>query len=624
MLTFLRNKAQSTLIQAVVILIAVVFIFWGVGTNLNSNRNSVATVNGEEIPIQDYQRAYDRAVETYRQQFGGQVPAGFFDSIDLKGQVVGTLVRAELFRQGAAEMGFVIPPQATRREIEQMDVFRVNGHFDMDRYKEVLRQNRLTPGSFEAGIRRDLTSSKVVEAIGRFALVPEQEMRGWIEYYGEELTLAALPIASSGFEDKVKVDDKSLAAWFADHKKNYATDPAIRIQYLVFPFAVDDKGITVSDEQVKARYQRDRDRFRKPEQRHARHILFKLAPDSSPETVAEKEKLAREILARAKKGEDFAALARQYSEGPSREQGGDLGFFSRGQMVPAFDKAVFAMQPGEITGPVRTRFGLHLIKLEEIRPATIQSLDQARDQLVAEMKKEEARARAFRQATDAYEGIMRAGSMEKFAAGSGVKVVTTDFFTRKHPPADLPKDRRFLDKAFALAKGELSSLIEMDNGYGLLYVEDVRAPEIPKLEEVRQRVVADYRRDKAVELARAAAAKRLARAVKEGQLSGEGLVVSKPIKRLRPVSADLPNQVVAAGFALGPGKKFVDKPVQVDRTFYLVEVRRRTRNPDSLSADQTKQLRQQLLQAEKNRLVNDWLAFVQNRAEIWINQSLLK
>ena len=164
MLNVLRKQAQSTLIQGLVLVIAIVFIFWGVGTNMNNNRNSVATVNDREISYQDYQRAYEQAVDNLQKQFGGQVPPGLLEGMGIKQQVVGQLIQAELLRQGGEEMGIVLSDLATQREIEQMEAFQQEGNFDLSRYKSVLSQNRMTPTSFEDGLKADLQFENQVAA----------------------------------------------------------------------------------------------------------------------------------------------------------------------------------------------------------------------------------------------------------------------------------------------------------------------------------------------------------------------------------------------------------------------------------------------------------------------------
>ena len=625
MLSTLRKKAQSPFIQGLVLLIAVVFVFWGVGSNLNNNRNSIAVVNGKEISVKEYQRAYDRAVERYRRQFGGQIPPNFFESINLKGQVIGELVQAELLRQGAAAMGLAVSKEAIQRAVEKMKVFQKDGHFDLDRYKQILRRNHLTPTSFEAGLRNDLLTKMVVQNVEAFALVPDSELQHWLAYQGEELKLAVKVVVGKDFENKVEIKDAELAAWYEKNKKKYTTEPKIRLKYLFFDSAALGREKGISDDELKARYESNKERYKVPEQRHARHILIKVAQDADEKTVAEKEQLARKILAMAEEGKDFAELAREYSEGPSAAKGGDLGFFSKGRMVKEFNDTVFSMKSGEIKGPVRTSFGFHIIKLEEIRPASVRSFAEVKDELRREMEQEEGSTLAFKKASEAYEGIMRAGSLEKYSKEKGIKLQETGYFSRSKPPAGIVADPAFLNEAFSLSKGELSSLVDLGKkGYAILFVEDIKPPVVPPLEEVRDRVIKDYRREKAVELAGKAAAEELAKAREQGELAGDGLQKTDYLKRRSSPPAGVPAQVVKDAFSLAPAEKFPAEPVKVGRSFYLYQVLERRPGDQVADEKMKKQLKEQLLSAEKSRLLSAWLRQLQQKAEIWTNTKLLQ
>lgn len=624
MLNILRKRAQSTLIQGMVLLIAVVFIFWGVGTNLNNNRNSIAEVNGMEIPIQDYQRAYDRAVEKYRRQFGGQVPSGFFEGINLKGQVVGQLIQEELLRQGALSMGLTISKEAIRRQVEKMPAFQKDGHFDIGRYKSVLKSNKLTPTSFEGGIRSDILTNFVVDAIGSFAVQPEAEVRRWLDYSGEEIKLAVKAIKSSDFEDKVEIKDAELSSWFEQHKKEYASEPKIRLKYLLFNSNKVMNQVSVSDDTLKTRYESELEKYRIPEQRHVRHILFKVSEQDDKQTVAKKKKEAEKVLALANAGKDFAGLAQQYSEGPTKKNGGDLGFFPRGRMVKAFDDAVFSMPQGTISNLVRTPFGFHIIKLEAIRPGRVRPFDEVKDELAKIMKEEEAKGLAFKKSSAAYEGIMRAGSIDKYSKQENVSVIQTDYFSRSRPSADIVTDPAFLQAAFKLGKGELSSLVELNKGYAILFVDDIQPSTVPSLADVRDRVVEDYRREKAVDIAREAAGKELAQVKEQGKLSGKDVHETGYVKRGTRQMDSVPGEVIVDAFSLAPKAQLPDHPVGVGNTFYLYQVRDRRQGVNVANAGKKEQLKQQLSATERARLLTDWLADLQKNAEIWTNEAILK
>jgi len=621
MLNILRKRAQSTAIQVMVLLIAVVFIFWGVGSNLNNNRNAVATVNGVEISVQDYQRAYDRAVENYRQQFGGSIPPGLLEGLNVKGQVVGQLIQGELIRQGAAEMGLAVSKEATQREVTKNTAFQDNGEFDLSRYKEVLSQNRLTPTSFEGAIRNDMLTGMAVDAIGSFALLSEAEVQQWLDFSSEEIKLAVRAVKSSDFEEKVVVEDAELAAWFEQHSAEYTTEPKIRLKYVLFDFAKDVDQVQVTDDALRARYASELAKYQVPEERHARHILFKVMNDDE---VEEKKKQAEEVLALARKGDDFVTLASKYSEGPTKDKGGDLGFFGRGRMVPEFDEAVFSMEPGAVSDLIRTSFGFHIIKLEEVRPATTRPFDEVKGELTKALQKEEVKGVTFKKASEAYEGIMRAGNIDKYSEQEGVEVVETEYFARSQPPAGITADPAFLQAAFSLGKGELSSLAELKKGYAILFVDDIQAPEVPALAEVRERVVQNYRAEKAVELARAAADEELAAAKEQGKLSSDGLVETGYVKRDALQADTVPAAVIEDAFSLAPAVVLPEHVVGVGNDFYLYEIRDRRQDAASADEDKKKQLEQQLLDGLQSKLVSNWLAHLQEKAKIWTNDTILQ
>ena len=378
MLHIFRKRAQSTVIQAVVLIIAIVFIFWGVGANLGSRRNSLATVNGQEIPMDLFQRSYNNAVDNMRAQFGGSIPQGFLEGLGLNRQVLNQLIQAEILRQGGRKMGIMASRLAIQEEIKAMPVFQTNGQFDLNRYKAVLEQNRMTPTSFEVSLQNDLLTRRVKEAIHGFATVTDDQIAERYKYKNEQIRLAYCVLKNEDLEAAVEVGDKDLAAWYGQHQKDYLPAPKIRLQYLFFSTEDDLAQVQVKDDALKAAYEAEKDKYFQPEQRHARHILLRVAEKDDAQVRAEKKKMAEDVLAQAKAGRDFAELAKAYSEDSSAKNGGDLGFFSKGAMVESFDKAVSQLKPGEISGVVETVFGYHVIKLEEVKAATTRSFDQVK------------------------------------------------------------------------------------------------------------------------------------------------------------------------------------------------------------------------------------------------------
>jgi peptidyl-prolyl cis-trans isomerase D len=629
MLNIIRKNAQSIVVQSIVVIIAIVFIFWGAHSSMNSNSRGLAVVNGKEISYRDFQQNYERAIERYKQQFGGQMPEKFIESIGLKEQVLNQLIQSELLRQGAEKMGVSVSKEATQRKIQEMEAFSRDGRFDLAHYKMVLERNHLSTTSFETGIRNDLLMSRAGEALGAFAEVSDAEINNWLEYIDQEIKVAYAAIKSEAYASQVKVVDSELQSWFESAKQNYKTAPQSKLRYLAFPFAEDLHQVAVTDEAVQQYYQDHADVYSVPEQRRARHILFRAGEDETAESRAGKRVAAEKVLAQIKNGADFAALAKQFSEDSSKDKGGDLGFFARGQMVSPFEDAVFALQAGAVSGVIETPFGYHIVKLEEMRPAAVRSLAEVSGSIRKELESQGVKAITFKKASSAYEDIIRAGSLEKFSEKSSVPVMKTDFFAQASPPAQAPKgsmvhDPAFLQAAFGLRKGELSSIVETATGYAVIFVDDAKESVAPELAAVRERATADYTKEKSVELARAAAESLLQKAKAE-QSWPAGLERKETgyMKRIGEASG-APEEMRREAFGLAGQGAFPEKPLVIGNVFYIYQVADSRRGANEMDANKRRALEQQLLAARKNTLMAEWIGLVKQEANIWTNAKMLQ
>jgi peptidyl-prolyl cis-trans isomerase D len=625
MLDIIRRNAQSLVIQLIVVIIAIVFIFWGVGTNLGDSPNVLAVVNGKEISYRAFQQRYDQTVENYRQQFGDQIPPDFFVGIGLKEQILNQLIQEELLRQGGKEVGLEVSKETIQRRIGEMEVFRSNGVFDLAAYKRVLERNRLTPTMFEAGIGNDLLADRVLHAVGSLAAVSGQEVHHWLEYFDQEIRLALAVFASEAFTSLVEVTDEALETWYAANMHNYTLPPQYALQYLFFDSADDLKEAPVDDAAIRAYYQEHLDRYYRPEQRRARHILFRITEENGPETETAQRTLAESVLDRIEKGENFQDLARLYTEDATRDEGGDLGFLSRGRMVQSLDEAVFIMAPGEIRGPIRSSLGYHIIKLEEIVAEMTRPLEEVEQELRAELERQRGKGMTFKRASTAYEAIMSTGSLARYNAEGGHPFSRTDYFPQNQPPQNgVVSDPSFLQAAFGLRKGELSSIVETETGYAIIFVDDVKASVVPELSTVREQVEEDYVRNRRVEIARAAAEDALQRIRETGDWpNGVEREESAFVKRIGP-SGIVPDPVRQAAFARIGLEMFPEQVVPVGADFYIYQILESRRDPDASGEDHREGMEQQLLVAQQNKLLTDWVVQLRNQAKIRINNELLR
>lgn len=631
MLQTLRNRAQSTFIQIIVVIIALVFIFWGVGANLSGKREAALVVNGEEITFQEFQKAYDRAYQRLSDQFGGNVPKGMAETLGIKQQVINQLIQTALLRQGAEKMGIHVSREEIREVIGKMVQFQENGEFSEKRYKEVLAANRMAPTKFESSMRIDHLSQLAARVIGNFAsIATDFEVQEAYSQDNEKIALKYVKISPELFSDEVEVSDETLAEWYETAKENYKTGPEIKLKYLAFTNASVSEKVEIDQSNIKKYYQDNISDFTTAEQRKARHILFKTSDDDPIEKQQEQSAKAEEILALAKGGGDFAELAKQHSEGPSKTNGGDLGFFSRGRMVPSFEEAVFSLGEGEISDVVKTRFGYHIILLEAIKEQTVKPLEKVEAQIVKTLQQKEATTLTFQLANDAYEGIIGAGSLAKYAENNPErKIKATPFFSQKNPPAELKNDSVFIEKSFALNKGELSSLIKGRSGYGIFYAEDIKDPQIPEFEAIKEKLTDDFIRAESKKLAESAAKELLATitegeefdiAARDAELE---ILESGLLGRNNPDNAkDFPSSLIEDSFLLSASSPLPKEPGKVGNDFYIYTLVDRQIPSMPEDSKEAEAYRTNLLSFKQRQLLSAWLRHLEIDAQISKHQSL--
>lgn len=628
MLAALRRQAQSPILQATIVIIILVFIFWGVGNQGGNGRNAALTVNGTQISYAQYQKAYNRMMDDYRKQFGGQIPNALLKKLNIKEQVIRQLINRTLILQEADNLGIHVSNQELREDIEKIPAFQVDGVFDVDAYRQVLSESRMTVADFEDGVRSDLLAKKVVAALSKFGVASAFNLQARFNYANAEKKLEYAKFTAAAFKKKVAVSDKALQQFYDEHKSDYQKAEQRKLEYLTF--LAKAKGIKVSDEEVKNYYQQHLTQYTVPEKRRARHILFKVAPDASASQKEAIRKQAEKVLAQAKAGDDFAKLASIYSQDSgSASRGGDLGFFTKDQMVKPFADAVFSMKPGQISNIVKTRFGYHIIKLEQVKPAKVKPLAEVKNSIVAKLQAKASKSKAFAAANAAYEKIIAAGSLDKYAKQSGKTLQQTGFFEKASPPKGVIGNPAVLKAAFSLGKGELSSLVELPQGYAIIYIADVKVPKVPPLAEVKDRVKKDFVEAKAREMAEVKAGEMLA-AVKAGKDFAEvakkyGVKVQQSayFSRMKRFGTNLPPKVVAEGLELSAAAPYPSDIVTQGDASFVYRFLKAKGTDKKAFAEQRKQYERRLKTENTNDLVSAWLESVRQKAEITRNKNLL-
>ncbi|HKK34307.1 MAG TPA: SurA N-terminal domain-containing protein [Desulfomicrobiaceae bacterium] len=508
MLEIMRQGAQSWGIKLLFGIIIAVFVFaFGMGGMQTDKHSTLATVNDQPIKVNEFIRAYERSVQAARQQ-NPQLTSEMLEQMQFKDQVFGRLVNSALLKAEAERLGIQVSIEEVRREITAIPAFQNEQQtFDRERYQSVLSANSLNPAEFEEQFRHNLLMQKFEEYLSLPARVTEQEARDYFEFTRETATVNYVPFNLETYKDAVTITPEQVQAYYDEHPEEFTIPAKARIDMLVLTPEGLAPTRSVTPEEISAYYEAHSSQFKQEEQVRAGHILLELAEDAPEEQEKGVLQKISTIRTEIEQGTPFAEAARKYSEGPSATSGGDLGWFARGRMVPGFEEAAFALEPGEISEPVRTEFGYHLIRIEDRRAAGSKKLDEVSQEIKTILAREKASEAITDLLDSALEQLLTGSDLTTTAEKLGLSLETSDFFTKQAGPAGLelaPEDKATL---FALADGEpTQEPILMDTGYLLAQKVDDKPSVLKPLEEVRaaieERLTLSRARDKAREAAR--------------------------------------------------------------------------------------------------------------------------
>lgn len=493
MLLAIREKVMGILGWFILGILFIAFAFFGLNSYMQSNvTNFVAKVNDVEITPRQYQSAYSAMMSNLQQAMGAAFDPSAIDEKLIRASTIEKLVNDELILQAADAEGFSASERQIAERIKTVEGFQKDGVFSKDRYIQVLRYQGLAPHEFEWRLKRETMASQLKVGVALTAATPEQMLREAYALEGQRRRFDYLTIPVTKVADRVNVSDADVEAYYAAHKDDFVREERVRVAYVELSADGISHAGDVDEDEIRALYEEQREKFVTPEERHARHILVQSASQSAEDVAAAKAK-AVAIVQRLADGESFEDIARAESDDPgSAAAGGDLGFFGKGLMTPEFESAVFTMAPGERSDPVQTPFGFHIIELLEIRPEVATPLTEVRDQLVAQILDRE-RGELFYDRSETLSNIAfeQPDSLQGVADALGLEIAESDWIERDSGTG-IAADPDVRDAIFSddvLVQGNNSTAIEIgDDHLVVLRVLEHQPAEQQPLEAVRERV----------------------------------------------------------------------------------------------------------------------------------------
>jgi peptidyl-prolyl cis-trans isomerase D len=622
MITVMRRYRKSLQIGLLVVIAAFVaslFVFGSSGSRMGGDeaRDRVATVNGESIPIERFQRRYQSYLEAYAQMYRDRFTNELAERLGLPQQVVGDLVLEALIVQRAQTEGLAVTDEELNARIHSIPAFQENGRFSLKRYQDILKRRGFNPAAFESEIRRELTRAKVESAVRGGVKVSETELEQAFRMRREEVRAAWALVDLAPIVAAASVTDEDLAAYFAKHPDEFRQPDRRRVQYVT----LSPKSFTptVTDAEVEKYYREHAKEFESPRQVRAAHVLVRVPETGGSEAEDKARSKIADVIRRAKAGEDFGKLAQQVSEDSgTAPRGGDLGLVSRGEVVPQFEQALFALKKGEVSPePVRTPFGFHAIKVSDVQEGGRKPLKDVAGQIRSRLSAEAADRAVKEKAEQIRPPLQAAKDFMAEAKTLGLAPVETTMARLDRVPGLAGTDT-LEEAAFALAQGGVSTPVTTPAGLVLIKVVGVIPAGVPPLGEVKDKVTASVKRQKA-ETAALERAKQLAADAQSGDFAAAarkaGAVTGETGRFSRAKPAErLPADAMMAALQTPAGQ--LSAPVKAQQGYYVVKVLERV-PPDmsGLGAERDKLLKEMLVQ-KQSLAWESWLSGARANAKI--------
>jgi peptidyl-prolyl cis-trans isomerase D len=437
-------------------------------------------------------------------RYGDQSPE-ILQSLNLRQMALEQLIEQTLINREANRLGLHISDDELARAIGSQTAFQVDGRFNVQRYNEVLRENNLEPAVFESKTRERILSETMRQMVTQAVQVSQHEARNEFNRFGEKLSLAYVEFAYSDFTGKVNPSRQELIKYYNDNREQFLEPERIKIEFIRYDPSVLGASQTPSPEDIESNYERNLNtQFTHPQQVRARHILIAVPPEASPTEKAAAKSKAEDLLQKVKSGGDFAKLAQQYSDDPgTKNRGGELGYFARGEMVKPFEDAAFKLTPGQVT-LVQSQYGYHVLQLEEIKKSSQDTLEQAKPKIVAAIKEKMGNDLARQEIQQDLAAALEGRDFKQLAQKRSLVAVQTPYVSADQSVKGAESEPKLLAEAFKFEKGETRAITDTSVPF-LVKLVDRTPSRILPFGEIQDRVRAAFIRQKAALLAADAA-----------------------------------------------------------------------------------------------------------------------
>jgi peptidyl-prolyl cis-trans isomerase D len=600
----------------------------GTGADAASG-GTVATIQGQDISAGEFRRIYQAQLQAYRSAYGGQMNDQLLKQLGVEQQILQQMVDERAALAEADRLKIRVSDEEVRQRIFTIPAFQDNGQFiGEQRYNQLLRAQRppLTGAEFEDNIRRQLTVEKLRASLTDWISVPEQELEQEYRRRNDKVKLAVISLTADAYRAQVTASDAEVSSYFDAHKTDFKIGEKRKIRYLLIDQEALKAKTVVPQADIERAYNSNIEQYSTPEQIRASHILLKTEGKDDAAVKAQ----AEDILKQLKAGADFATLAKKYSEDEtSAKNGGDLDFFGRGRMVPEFDQVAFTLAPGQLSDPVKTSFGYHIIKVVDKKPGTTRPLSEVQAAISAQLANERAQAEASDLAQALAKEISKPADLDKVAKARGMTVQESAFFARDEPSLALGTSPEAAARVFQMAMDTVEGPLQTSRGFAFVVLVGKQDPHVPELAEVKDRVREEVIKQKARDLSKEKAAELDAKLKGSADFDKAAKAAGVESKTTDLIARDTPipglgvsPAIEDAAFKLAVGA--VSDPIATDNGTAIIKVLEKQEVTPSELTNVKDKFREELLSDRRNRFFSAYMVKAKQKMKIEVNRETLQ
>jgi peptidyl-prolyl cis-trans isomerase D len=582
-------------------------------------------VNEIPITVEEFQTAYQNLVAQMRDRFQDNLTEELLKALNVRQQALNSLIEDKLMLAQADALDIVVTDSELQESILAIEAFHRDGQFDMEQYRRLLGLNSLTPEMFEQAQREQLKKQKLRDMVLSTVSVSDLEAESFYTFYNTSMKVDYIKVDPEEMAG-ITVTPEQIQAHYEENKDRYQSEPKRTAAFIRYSPRDFQDQVSITPDQVSAYYEAHPDEFEIPEQVEASHILIQVDDTADEAEVEAARKEAQAVYQRAVKGEDFAELAKETSQGPSAEDGGYLGKFDRTSMIQPFSDAAFALKPGEISEPVKTRFGWHVIKVVNRFDAQVKTLEQVAEEIKTRLRQEEMGQLAYYQAEEAFDAVIDGDTLEQVALMTQKQIQNTEAFDQNGTGLDLDQAFEFAQTAFDLQPRQISDIRQIGEDYFLIEVREIIDPVQLPLEAVKDRVSEELASEFRTAAAKTRAGELLEAAKAAGNIKQTALDNHLTISTTDWFSRNEPVPEIGrsesfskAAFSLTPEQPVHPEVLQTDKGFFIIAYHdRKIPESDEIRNNLT-EIRAQLLQAKQGQYFQAWINELKEKSKIDVN-----